>query len=156
MLYHPNRRGTKKGNCSGMARLPSEAKEREPLSGLIERVTFHNAESGFCVLRVKVRGHRDLITVLGSAAEIHAGEHLQASGHWEQHREHGAQFRALFLQVTPPSSREGIERYLASGLIKGIGPHFAKRLVAAFGEAVSDVIDQENFKAHNQEDLQDQ
>ncbi len=156
MLYHPNRRGTKKGNCSGMARLPSEAKEREPLSGLIERVTFHNAESGFCVLRVKVRGHRDLITVLGSAAEIHAGEHLQASGHWEQHREHEAQFRALFLQVTPPSSREGIERYLASGLIKGIGPHFAKRLVAAFGEAVSDVIDQENFKAHNQEDLQDQ
>jgi ATP-dependent exoDNAse (exonuclease V) alpha subunit len=79
--------------------------------------------------------------VLGSAAEIHAGEHIQASGHWEQHREHGPQFRALFLQVTPPSSREGIERYLASGLIKGIGPHFAKRLVAAFGEAVFDVIE---------------
>ncbi len=118
-----------------------EAKEREPLSGLVERVTFHSAESGFCVLRVKVRGHRDLITVLGSAAEIHAGEHIQASGHWEQHREHGPQFRALFLQVTPPSSREGIERYLASGLIKGIGPHFAKRLVAAFGEAVFDVIE---------------
>jgi exodeoxyribonuclease V alpha subunit len=118
-----------------------EAKEREPLSGLVERVTFHNAESGFCVLRVKVRGQRDLVTVLGSAAEIHAGEHIQASGHWEQHREHGAQFRALFLQVTPPSSREGIERYLASGLIKGIGPHFAKRLVAAFGEAVFDIIE---------------
>jgi hypothetical protein len=118
-----------------------EAKERAPLSGLVERVTFHNAESGFCVLRVKMRGQRDLVTVLGSAAEIHAGEHIQASGHWEQHREHGPQFRALFLQVTPPSSREGIERYLASGLIKGIGPHFAKRLVAAFGEAVFDVIE---------------
>ncbi len=119
----------------------SEAHEREPLSGLIERVTFHSPESGFCVLRVKVRGCRDLVTVLGSAAEIHAGEHIQASGHWEQHREHGPQFRALFLEVTPPSSREGIERYLASGLIKGIGPHFAKRLVAAFGEAVFDVIE---------------
>jgi exodeoxyribonuclease V alpha subunit len=119
----------------------SEAKEREPLSGLIERVTFHSPESGFCVLRVKVRGRRDLVTVLGSAAEIHAGEHIQASGHWEQHREHGPQFRALFLEVTPPSSHEGIERYLASGLIKGIGPHFAKRLVAAFGEAVFDVIE---------------
>jgi exodeoxyribonuclease V alpha subunit len=119
----------------------SEAREREPLSGLIERVTFHSPESGFCVLRVKVRGRRDLVTVLGSAAEIHAGEHIQASGHWEQHREHGPQFRALFLEVTPPSSREGIERYLASGLIKGIGPHFAKRLVAAFGEAVFDVIE---------------
>jgi exodeoxyribonuclease V alpha subunit len=90
---------------------------------------------------VKLRGQRDLITVLGSAAEIHAGEHIQASGHWEQHREHGPQFRAEFLQVTPPSSREGIERYLASGLIKGIGPHFAKRLVAAFGEAVFDIIE---------------
>jgi exodeoxyribonuclease V alpha subunit len=119
----------------------TEAREREPLSGLIERVTFHSPESGFCVLRVKVRGRRDLVTVLGSAAEIHAGEHIQASGHWEQHREHGPQFRALFLEVTPPSSREGIERYLASGLIKGIGPHFAKRLVAAFGEAVFDVIE---------------
>jgi exodeoxyribonuclease V alpha subunit len=118
-----------------------ENTERAPLSGLVERVTFHSAETGFCVLRVKVRGQRDLVTVIGSAADIHAGEHIQASGHWEQHREHGAQFRALLLQVTPPSSREGIERYLASGLIKGIGPHFAKRLVAAFGEAVFEVIE---------------
>ncbi len=124
-----------------MGKSAPEMKEREPLSGLVERVTFHSGETGFCVLRVKVRGERDLVTVLGSAAEIHAGEHIQASGHWEQHREHGPQFRAHFLQVTPPSSREGIERYLASGLIKGIGPHFAKRLVAAFGEAVFDVIE---------------
>jgi exodeoxyribonuclease V alpha subunit len=124
-----------------MGRPSGEAQEREPLSGLVERVTFHSAESGFCVLRVKVRGQRELVTVLGSAAEIHAGEHIQASGHWEQHREHGPQFRALFLQMTPPSSREGVERYLASGLIKGIGPHFAKRLVAAFGEAVFDIIE---------------
>jgi exodeoxyribonuclease V alpha subunit len=124
-----------------MKRTASEAAEREPLSGLVERVTFHSAETGFCVLRVKVRGKRDLVTLLGIAAGIHAGEHVQASGHWEQHREHGPQFRALFLQVTPPSSREGIERYLASGLIKGIGPHFAKRLVAAFGETVFDVIE---------------
>ena len=73
-----------------MRQSSGEAKEREPLSGLVERVTFHSAETGFCVLRVKVRGQRDFITVLGSAAEIHAGEHIQASGHWEQHREHGA------------------------------------------------------------------
>lgn len=118
-----------------------DAREREPLSGLVERVTFHSADTGFCVLRVKVRGKRDPVTILGSAAEIHAGEHVQASGHWEQHREHGPQFRALFLQVTPPSSREGVERYLGSRLIKGIGPHFAKRLVAAFGETVFDVIE---------------
>ena len=86
-----------------MGKSAPEMKAREPLSGLVERVTFHSGETGFCVLRVKVRGQRDLVTVLGSAAEIHAGEHIQASGHWEQHREHGAQFRAQFLQVTPPS-----------------------------------------------------
>ena len=92
---------------------PDEERGREPLSGLVERVTFHSAETGFCVLRVKVRGHRDLVTVLGSAAEVHAGESIQASGQWQQHREHGLQFRAAFLQVVPPSSIEGIERYLA-------------------------------------------
>ena len=59
---------------------------REPLSGVVERVTFHSAETGYCVLRVKVRGHRDLVTVLGSAAEVHAGESIQASGQWQQHR----------------------------------------------------------------------
>jgi len=111
------------------------------LAGLVERVTFHSAETGFCVLRVKVRGHKDLVTVLGSAAEVHAGESIQASGQWQQHREHGLQFRASFLQVVPPSSIEGIRRYLGSGMIKGIGPHFAGRLVAAFGEAVFDVIE---------------
>ena len=120
---------------------PTDASDREPLSGLVERVTFHSSETGFCVLRVKVRGHRDLVTVLGSAADIHSGEYVQASGRWERHREHGMQFRALFLQVTAPTSLEGIERYLGSGMIKGIGPHFAKRLVKTFGEAVFDVIE---------------
>ena len=120
---------------------PTDASDREPLSGLVERVTFHSSETGFCVLRVKVRGHRDLVTVLGSAADIHSGEYVQASGRWERHREHGMQFRALFLQVTAPTSLEGIERYLGSGMIKGIGPHFAKRLVKTFGDAVFDVIE---------------
>ena len=114
---------------------------REPLSGLVERVTFHSADTGFCVLRVNVRGHRDLVTVLGSAPEVHAGEHIQASGQWQQHREHGLQFRASFLQVVPPSSIEGIRRYLGSGLIKGIGRHFAGQLVKRFGERVFEVIE---------------
>ena len=99
---------------------PTDASDREPLSGLVVRVTFHSSETGFCVLRVKVRGHRDLVTVLGSAADIHSGEYVQASGRWERHRDHGMQFRALFLQVTAPTSLEGIERYLGSGMIKGI------------------------------------
>ena len=124
-----------------MANSNATEPQREPLTGLIERVTFYSAETGFCVLRVKVRGHHDLITVLGTAAEVHVGQHIQASGQWQQHREHGQQFRASFLQVVPPSSIEGIRRYLGSGMIKGIGPHLAGRLVAAFGEAVFDVIE---------------
>ena len=114
---------------------------REPLSGPVERVTFHSTDTGFCVLRVNVRGRRDLVTVLGSAAEVHAGEHIQASGQWQQHREHGLQFRASFLQVVPPSSIEGIRRYLGSGLIKGIGRHFADQLIKRFGERVFEVIE---------------
>jgi exodeoxyribonuclease V alpha subunit len=120
---------------------PDAERGREPLAGLVERVTFHSAETGFCVLRVKVRGHRDLVTVLGSAADVHAGESIQASGQWQQHRDHGLQFRASFLQVVPPSTIEGIRAYLGSGMIKGIGPHFAGKLVSAFGEAVFDVIE---------------
>ena len=111
------------------------SKDREPLSGLVERVTFHSPETGFCVLRVKVRGHRELVTVLGSAASIQPGEFVQVSGRWDNHREHGIQFKTTFLKVMPPSSIEGIEKYLGSGMIKGIGPHFAKKLVKAFGQA---------------------
>jgi exodeoxyribonuclease V alpha subunit len=99
--------------------IPDAERGREPLAGLVERVTFQSAENGFCVLRVKVRGHRDLVTVLGSAADVHAGQSIQASGHWEQHR--GLQFRAIFMKVVPPSTMEGIRAYLGSGMIKGIG-----------------------------------
>jgi exodeoxyribonuclease V alpha subunit len=116
--------------------------EREPLAGLVERVTFHNAENGFCVLRIKARGHRDLVTVLGAAPSIAAGEYIQASGTWENNREHGLQFRAAFLRAAAPASAEGMEKYLGSGLIKGIGPAFAQRLVSAFKETVFEVIEQ--------------
>ena len=119
----------------------NDASEREPLAGLIERITFHNPDSGFCVLRVKVKGHHELVTLLGAAPSVAAGEYIQASGIWETHRDHGRQFRATFLRVTPPTSVEGMEKYLGSGLIKGIGPIFAQRLVAAFNDAVFEVIE---------------
>ena len=82
----------------------------EALAGLVERVTFHNPENGFCVLRVKARGQRDLVTVVGHAAMITAGEFVQISGTWVNDRTHGQQFRASFLKVTPPTTVEGIER----------------------------------------------
>ena len=95
------------------------------------------------MLRVKARGQRDLITVLGHAAMISAGEFVQASGTWINDRTHGVQFRASFLKATAPTTVEGIEKYLGSGMIRGIGPVYAKKLVRAFGEAVFDVIEQE-------------
>ena len=118
----------------------------ESLSGLVERVTFHSPETGFCVLRVKARGHRENVTVVGSAVSVQAGEYVAASGSWDNHRDHGKQFRASFLKVMLPTTLEGIEKYLGSGMIKGIGPHFAKRLVGAFGEAVFDVIETEPLR----------
>ncbi|WP_237478295.1 SF1B family DNA helicase RecD2 [Lichenibacterium dinghuense] len=113
----------------------------ENLAGLVERVTFHNEENGFCVLRLKARGQRDLVTVVGHAAMISAGEWVQAAGTWINDRTHGLQFRAAFLKATAPTTLEGIERYLGSGMIRGIGPAYAKRLVKSFGEAVFDVIE---------------
>jgi exodeoxyribonuclease V alpha subunit len=117
------------------------------LAGLVDRVTFHNSENGFCVLRVKARGQRDLITVVGHAAMISAGEFVQASGSWVNDRTHGIQFRASFLKATAPTTVEGIEKYLGSGMIRGIGPVYAKKLVRAFGEAVFDVIAEEPGRA---------
>jgi exodeoxyribonuclease V alpha subunit len=115
----------------------------EVFAGLVERVTFHNDENGFCVLRVKARGKRDLITVIGHAAAISAGEFIQASGEWINDRTHGVQFRARFLKAMAPTTTEGIEKYLASGMIRGIGPVYAKKLVRAFKEQVFDVIESE-------------
>jgi exodeoxyribonuclease V alpha subunit len=115
----------------------------EALAGFVERVTFHNPENGFCVLRVKARGQRDLVTVVGHAAMIAAGEFVQMSGAWVNDRTHGQQFRASFLKASPPTTLEGIERYLGSGMIRGIGPVYAKRLVKGFGETVFDLIEQQ-------------
>jgi len=117
--------------------------DREILAGLVERVTYQNADNGFCVIRVKARGHRDLITLVGHAATISAGEWITATGDWVNDRTHGQQFKARFLKTSTPTSSEGIEKYLASGMIRGIGPVYAKKLLRAFGNRVFDVIEAE-------------
>src|SRR5207244_4925447 len=114
----------------------------EHLAGSVERVTFHSEETGFCVLRVKVRGQRDLVTVVGTAPSITPGEYIEAEGWWITDRTHGLQFKTRQLRVVPPTTLEGIERYLGSGMVKGIGPHFARKLVQTFGAEVFDVIAQ--------------
>jgi exodeoxyribonuclease V alpha subunit len=116
--------------------------DREVLAGLVERVTYQNAENGFCVIRV-ARGHRDLVTVVGHAAVISVGEWITAAGDWTNDRTHGQQFKARFLRTSAPTSVEGIEKYLASGMIRGIGPVYAKKLLRAFGDKVFDVIEAE-------------
>ena len=120
---------------------PSENQTQEVLAGLVERVTYHNVESGFCVLRAKARGHRDVVTIVGHAATIAAGEWITASGELVNDRTHGQQFKARFLRTSAPTSADGIEKYLSSGLIRGIGPAYAKKLLRAFGEKVFDVIE---------------
>jgi len=120
-----------------------ESSTREVLAGLVERVTFHNAENGFCVLRIKARGHRELITVIGHAAVIAAGEWVTASGEWVNDRTHGQQFKSRFMRTSAPTTTEGIEKYLGSGMIRGIGPVYARKMVKAFGEKVFDVIEAE-------------
>jgi exodeoxyribonuclease V alpha subunit len=114
----------------------------ENLTGIIERVTFHNPDTGFAVLRVQVRGRRGLTTVVGQMPSAIVGEYIQASGEWIQDRVHGEQFKAAELRCTPPHTIEGIEKYLGSGLVKGIGPHFARKIVAVFGERTLQVIDE--------------
>src|SRR6202047_4709376 len=118
-----------------------ESSTQEVLAGLVERVTYHNSENGFCVLRAKVRGHRDVVTVVGHAATIAAGEWITASGEWVNDRTHGEQFKAQFLRISTPTSTDGIEKYLSSGMIRGIGPAYAKKLLRAFGEKVFDIIE---------------
>src|SRR5437588_9627622 len=128
-----------------------EPSTQEVLAGLIERVTYHNSENGFCVLRAKARGHRDVVTVVGHAPTIAAGEWITVSGEWINDRTHGQQFKARFLRTSLPDSADGIERYLSSGMIRGVGPGYAKKLVRAFGEKVFDVIEATPDRLHEVE-----
>ena len=113
----------------------------ENLTGLIERVTFHNPENGFAVLRVKVKGRKDLVTVTGSTTSVTAGEHVEANGRWVIDRQHGQQFKAEELKTTHPASAQGIEKYLASGAIRSIGPKLAAKIVAVYHERTLEIFE---------------
>lgn len=92
-------------------------------------------------MKVKARSHRDLLTVVGSLPSVNPGEWLIAEGRWIQDRQFGRQFRAELIRSTPPTTREGIEKYLASGMVKGIGPAYAGKLVDKFGEKIFEIIE---------------
>lgn len=113
------------------------------VEGVVERVTFHNSESGFSVLRVKAKGIAELITVVGHVSSVSPGEHLIGWGEWVHNKDYGQQLKAKTIKLISPNTLEGIEKYLGSGSIKGIGPHFAARLVKAFGEKVFEIIEKD-------------
>ena len=120
-------------------------KETKPdldyLTASIERVTFHNQDNGFCVLRANVKGHRDLITIIGNAATVHAGEQIECYGTWINDKNFGLQFKAQELKTITPTTMDGIEKYLSSGMVKGVGAYFAKKLIDSFGKDVLHVIE---------------
>ena len=118
----------------------------EKLDGQVERVVFRNEENGFCVLRVAVRGHKEPVSLTGTVPSINEGEWLSADGEWVVDPRHGPQFKAEQMRTSQPDTLEGIERYLASGLIRGIGKEYAKRLVKTFGRDVFDVIEHSSGK----------
>ncbi len=113
----------------------------ETLKGLIERVTYHNPENGFAVLKVKVRGQQDLVTVLGSTTSVTAGEHVEATGRWVVDQQHGQQFKSDELKTTHPASAEGIEKYLASGAIRSVGPKLAASIVSVHKERTLEILE---------------
>jgi len=113
------------------------------LQGQIERITFTNDESGYTIAKVKVYGRRDLVTVVGNLLAPTPGEILKMQGEWTSHPKYGEQFRVVHYKSLVPASVYGIERYLGSGLIKGIGPIMAKRIVNTFGKETLEVIEQE-------------
>jgi exodeoxyribonuclease V alpha subunit len=113
----------------------------EHVSGVIERVTFHNEDNGYAVLKVQADKPRRLVTVVGHLSSVVAGEFVEAAGQWVNDRDHGLQFKADELRTTPPHTEEGIVKYLGSGLIKGIGPKYAKKIVETFGARTLEIID---------------
>ena len=115
--------------------------QEKTLSGTIERVTFHNEENGYCVLRVSMSDARKTQTVVGNCAAPNAGEEIAARGEWIEDDQYGSQFRASEISTSEPDNLKGIERYLGSGLIDGIGPTYAKKLVKKFGPEVFNIID---------------
>ncbi|MBF0336528.1 MAG: ATP-dependent RecD-like DNA helicase [Nitrospirae bacterium] len=111
------------------------------LQGQVERLTYCNEENGFTIARLTVPGRRDVVTISGALPGINAGEELRLKGEWVNHKKYGMQFKVNSYQSVTPATTEGIKRYLGSGLIKGIGPVLAKRLVDRFDDETLNVID---------------
>ena len=124
--------------------LPFDSRENRDattLEGVLERVVFSNEENAWSVVRLQVPGYRDLVTAVGNLLSVQPGENLRLSGSWINDPKYGRQFRVSSYATVTPATLNGIEKYLGSGLIRGIGKVMAARLVAAFGLETLDVIE---------------
>ena len=108
---------------------------------VVERITYQNPENGYSVLKVKVKGYDDLVTLVGNLLEVPVGSVLLCRGEWKVDKRYGSQFVAATWEETIPATVYGIEKYLGSGLVKGIGPRFARAIVQRFGAATIEVIE---------------
>ena len=113
----------------------------ERLRGVVERITFRSETNGYTVLRCRVKGYSDPVTAVGTMAEVHVGSVLLLDGDWKTDPRYGRQFAAQRVEETLPATVQGIEKYLGSGLIRGVGPKFAKRIVRRFGADTLEVLE---------------
>ncbi len=113
----------------------------EHLRCVVERITYQNADNGYTVLKCAVKNYSDLVTVVGTMPDTHVGSVLSLEGMWKMDAKYGRQFSVEKFEETLPATVYGIEKYLGSGLVKGVGPKFAKRIVEKFGKDTLDVIE---------------
>lgn len=113
----------------------------ERLRCVVERITYQNSENGYSVIKCAAKGYNDLVTVVGNMAEFHVGSVLSLTGSWRIDSKYGRQFSIESYEETLPATVYGIEKYLGSGLVKGIGPKFAKRIVSTFEADTLTVIE---------------
>ena len=113
----------------------------EQLRCVVERITYQNEQNGYTIIRCTVKGYPELVTVVGTMPEVHVGSVLIVRGSWKMDARYGRQFVMDSFEETMPATAYGIEKYLGSGLVKGIGPKYARRIVERFGTETLDIIE---------------
>ena len=121
----------------------------EQLRGIVDRITFQNEENGYTIARLQVEGQRggEPVTIVGETLSMNPGESVVLDGEWTTHKQYGRQFKIENYQTVHPSSVEGMRRYLGSGLIKGVGPVTAKKIVNHFGGDIKGIGESDDHKA---------
>ena len=114
----------------------------EQIHGYIERITFQNPENGYTVAQLQIPGRREPVCIVGTFPNVRPGETVRCVGEWKRHLVHGQQFTVEECYIEAPADIVGIKKYLGSGLIKGVGPTYAKRIVEKFGVETLHIIDE--------------